>query len=315
MNTSKYVATTFAALAVSVAFLPVPMLAKPLQATAAPASAKTATGANPLPYVHRGTSAKGEFTRALSLFQDGRALLVSIETDTQPATVQNGTWKRSSRADRLSVSLTRQNGKPYRETILLIGSPASGGTLSAIGTSAVQYGAYGLTFAPRIANQVAISYDNKKDRATITATGVNPTTLDQVSHAQITGDGYDVIYWKTGGGGGFEAEGQSLYYFNTLTGRSRRIAAFPQPITKVSETRLTSGRPVLIVSYQSGETGVTGVAVVDPLRERTVKQWSATYLTGIKPGKVTVATYRREDVASRKAKPISTQTVLLDRFF
>ncbi|MBC8134500.1 MAG: hypothetical protein H8F28_01265 [Fibrella sp.] len=310
MNTSRLVAATLAALALSTAFLPTPTLAQARQGGISTLGKISA--ANPLQYVQRGTSAKGDFMRTLSLFKNGRAMLVSIETDSEPATVQTGTWKPGSRADRFSISLTRQNEKPYQETILMVGTPGSGEVVSAIGASTTQYGAYGLTFAPRIPNNVTVS---GTDKPTITATGIQAVPLDGVKRIQITADGFDAIYWKHGGGGGVETEGQSLYYLNTLTGKSRRIAGFPALITQVSETRLSSGRPVLIVSCQSVKTGVTGVAVVDPLRERTMKQWRATRLTEVKPGAVTIASYRAGGTAQPNAKPVETQTVPLDRFF
>ncbi len=263
----------FAALALSFAYVPAPTFAKPPRPVSSPAPASLAASTDPLSYVQRGTSAKGDFVRALSLFRNGRAVLVSAEADTFPATVQTGTWKRGTRADRLSISLTRQNDAPYRETILLTGTPVKGGMLSAIGDASDQYGAYGLSFAPRISNNAAVAYDEKRKRATITATGVHPTALDGVENAQITIDGYDVIYWKNEAARGTVPEGGSLYYFNTLTGKSRRVAAFAASITKVGETRLASGIPALVVSYRNTATGETGVAAVDPHRERTTKQW------------------------------------------
>lgn len=310
MSTFKCVAATVATLTLSSILFPMPTHANPRQSTKTSVPVKVSSQ-DPLQYVHRGTSAKGEFIRTLSLFKNNRVLLVSREADQELPTVQTGTWKRGSRADRLSISLTQQNGKPYKETILLTGTPGNGGVLSSIGESATQYGAYGLTFAPRIPNKVAISFDNKKNRTTITATGIKPTPFEQVANAQITSDGYDVIYWQTVKGNDTEPERQALYYFNTLTGQSRQVATFPQPIGKINEGRLASGRPVLIVSLPS----VAGVALVDPLRERTVKEWSNARLTGVRPGKITIATYRPEEISRENAKPISTQTASLDRFF
>jgi hypothetical protein len=268
----------FAALTLPGILLTTPTLAAPRQKAGAATRAKTAAP-GVLAYVHRGASAKGDFTRTLTLFPDGRVLLVSFDADAnnniQPATVQTGTWKRGNRTDRVSLSLTRQNEAPYKATIVMIGTPGDGGELSATGEVAKQYGAYGLTFAPRLANNAATAYDAKNNRTTVTATGVNPVPLDGVKNAQITRDGNDVLFWKNGGAGGSEDGGGLLYYFNTLTGLSRLLAKFEGPINPRRRNPpgvRPPGARRFLRERRNGQK--TGVAVVDPLRERTMKQWT-----------------------------------------
>ncbi len=192
--------------------------------------------------------------------------------------------------------------------------------LTALGASAGQYGAYGLTFVPRAENNLGFLLDphllnNGVNDGTlkIDAEGIPSTTIPHVSNAQPTADGNDVLYWKTDDLGKGAVNGESLFYFNTLTGKSQQLATFPAKIQKVEEARSAFGQPVAIVSYLANGK-LSGVSVIDLLRYRTVKQWTAARVAGVHDNKILVATYRAQDMVSdpQTAKAIGTQSIALD---
>lgn len=322
MSRNRPAALFLAALVLSTA----PGLAAPQTSVAPPKPSpipEVSAAPKPIHYVQMAKGTHGAFIRTLCLFGNNRAVLTTSNVGGAPATVQTGTWKGTGRAGRLTLSLTRLNGNPRVENISMIGKPDGSGALTGAGRSG-----RGVKFAPRPANHLAaflephrLPDDINDGVLKIEADGVTPAVIPHTNDMEEVNDGSDVVYWNIGDtpvfgtpGTGKPARngstahgGQSLFYFDTLTGTSRKLAAFPMRIENVRETRAASGRPVLIVSLVDHASGIPSVAVVDPLRDRVVKRWDVVRVGAIRNGTLIVDIYSPSGIKSRSGTPKPAQ--------
>jgi hypothetical protein len=106
--------------------------------------------------------------------------------------------------------------------------------------------------------------------------------------------GRTVAYSAGNGAGGFENEGQALYFYDASSGRKTKILSESFEITAVSEAKSASGKTALLVSMEDGGLGASHIAVVDPSRGKVFHEDGAKFAAS-GAGGVTVKWYKDDD--------------------
>lgn len=142
--------------------------------------------------------------------------------------------------------------------------------------------------------------------------GTEKTIAGHAYQAWLADDGRAVLYATGDSVGGYEREGQALWWYDIDKGCVRKLMSELYMITKVVETRSTSGEDALLVTMMDGGLGASHVAVVDPQRGEVWRETMARFV-GLRNGRIAVGLYRPHDFGSEKPRPDRIAYYELDR--
>jgi hypothetical protein len=116
----------------------------------------------------------------------------------------------------------------------------------------------------------------------------------QAQQAWILSGGRNVVYSSSDGAGGYENEGQSLYLYDAITQRRKRIMSQYFMVETVEEVMTSKQKRALLVTMADGGLGASYVAVVDPTRgEVFFRRWAR--ILSRKGDTIVLGRYKEDD--------------------
>ena len=128
----------------------------------------------------------------------------------------------------------------------------------------------------------------------VTISGKEQKVAEQAQQAWILSGGRHVVYSSSDGAGGYENEGQSLYVYDVMTQRRKRIMSEYYMVETVEEVVTSKKKRALLVTLEDGGLGASYVAVVDPTRgEVFFRRWAR--ILSRKGDTIVLGRYREDD--------------------
>lgn len=145
----------------------------------------------------------------------------------------------------------------------------------------------------------------------VTIGGAEQKIAEQAQQAWILSGGRHVVYSSSDGAGGYENEGQSLYVYDVMTRRRKRIMSEYFMVETVEEVMTSRKKRALLVTLEDGGLGASYVAVVDPTRgEVFFRRWAR--ILSRKGDTLVLGRYREDDwdkfmTEGAKVRPYRTE--------
>ena len=128
----------------------------------------------------------------------------------------------------------------------------------------------------------------------ITVGGKEIKLTDEAVEAWIIDGGKSVVYSGRDGAGFADSRGQSLRIYEVVTGKTNKIMAERADILGLSEVKLSSGEPALLVRLEDGGSGTPYAVVVDPKRGEVLRRSGAEF-SEIKDDTAKIVYYQSND--------------------